>query len=169
MFFIKLCCLFMHEDEIWYLIRLEESKGTGEGTWEPSGEPICIFSNNSIRGWRTTLEFFEGQAPHSRKKTEWIMQEFNITPNELRKNIHESEEQENSMLCRVFRNREDLTDQDKKLTNGDVDSSYKESLCLIPLGSDSRFEKGSTSNHKVMDLALTSFSWSRRAPLSCSS
>lgn len=158
----------MREDGFWYLIHSEESKGTEDGIWKPKGEACCVFKDKSITGWRTTLEFFEAQAPHSQKKTDWIMHEFKITPNDLGKNIHVSKVQEDSMLCKVFLSSADLTDQDRLLANHGVDSSCEKRLQSNPLGlvnTESRFEKGSTSNHQVQDSSfLTSFCWSRVTP-----
>lgn len=37
-----------------------------------------VFRNSSITGWRATLEFYEGTAPHA-LKTDWVMQQYKIT------------------------------------------------------------------------------------------
>ncbi|KAK4787254.1 hypothetical protein SAY86_011087 [Trapa natans] len=138
-------------DEILYLVRSEETRRTESGIWELKEKACCVFKDKSITGWRTTLVFFEGQTHCSREKTDWIMQEFRITSNDLGKNIHESKVHENIMLCRVFRTGAGLTDQDGLLSNYDVDPSFEKSFQSIPLGllnTESRFEKGSSSNHQ---------------------
>ncbi|OWM80821.1 protein NTM1-like 9 [Punica granatum] len=140
-------------DKMWYFIHSEYNKATEVGVWKPKGEPSRVFSNTSISGWRTTLEFFEGQTPHSPKKTNWIMQEFKVTPNKIEHSFDGSRVHEPSMLCKVFHSAEDLCDPELEPRIGGNDSLYEKSLNPIPLllSTDSRFEKGSTSNHEEND------------------
>jgi len=70
-----------YAEDIWYLLRVKENDDTGLGFWKVKGEACKLFSNSAITGWRTTLEFFEGQVPHERK-TDWLMQEYWITQKE---------------------------------------------------------------------------------------
>lgn len=81
----------------WYLIRSNESKDTNLGYWRTKEEACKIFSNSILTGWRATLEFYEGQAPHERK-TNWVMQEYWITEKKVSEN---SRKKDASLLCRV--------------------------------------------------------------------
>lgn len=69
-------------DGVWYLLCSKENTSAQHGQWRAKGETCEIFSNSYIIGWRTTLEFFEGQVPNERK-TDWVMQEFRITQKRL--------------------------------------------------------------------------------------
>lgn len=69
-------------DGVWYLVCSKENTSAQHGQWRAKGETCEIFSNSYIIGWRTTLEFFEGQVPNERK-TDWVMQEFRITQKRL--------------------------------------------------------------------------------------
>lgn len=52
------------------------------GCWKTKEDTCEVFSNDDIIGWRTTLEFFKGQAPHEHK-TDWVMQVFSATQKRL--------------------------------------------------------------------------------------
>ncbi|KAM6544235.1 hypothetical protein CsatB_008682 [Cannabis sativa] len=84
-------------DGIWFYIMSKVEKDASFGYWRPKGEACQIFSNSSITGWRNTLDFFEGQAPHGHK-TNWVMQKYWITWNILPKDNNEKE----SLLCNIF-------------------------------------------------------------------
>ncbi|KAK3003092.1 hypothetical protein RJ639_018593 [Escallonia herrerae] len=56
----------------------EGKKDSENGFWKVKGKACEIFTNSTITGWRTTLEFYEGQAPHGRR-TDWLIQEYGIT------------------------------------------------------------------------------------------
>lgn len=66
-------------------MRSEQEKVSEYGSWNARGEACEIFRNSAITGWRTTLEFYEGQAPH-RQRTNWVMQEYRINHKGLRGN-----------------------------------------------------------------------------------
>lgn len=76
---------FLYAGSFWYLIRSNESKDTNLGYWRTKVEACEIFSNSILTGWRATLEFYEGQAPHERK-TNWVMQEYWITQKKVSEN-----------------------------------------------------------------------------------
>ncbi|KAI8014684.1 NAC domain-containing protein 78 [Camellia lanceoleosa] len=84
--------------DIWCFIRSEQKKASEHGFWKARGEACEIFANSNIIGWRTTLEFYEGRAPHERR-TNWLMQEYSITQKQLHSN---SNPKESGLLCRVF-------------------------------------------------------------------
>lgn len=67
---------------MWFLVHSNEKKGLTDGFWKAKGEPCQVYSNNGINGWRTTLEYFEGLAPDG-QLTNWLMQEYKISPTEL--------------------------------------------------------------------------------------
>ncbi|KAG2663895.1 hypothetical protein I3843_16G055600 [Carya illinoinensis] len=68
------------------------------GFWKTKEHACEIFSNSIITGLRTTLEFYEGQAPHG-CKTDWLMHKYRILQREP---CEGSEAKEASFLCRVF-------------------------------------------------------------------
>ncbi|KAG8389972.1 hypothetical protein BUALT_Bualt01G0035000 [Buddleja alternifolia] len=84
---------------IWYLLNLNEKKESKNGFWKAKGEACKIYSNSMISGWRTTLEYFEGEAPHG-QRTNWHMQEYMITQTELLGD--KDKPKESRLLCRVF-------------------------------------------------------------------
>ncbi|KAL1564449.1 NAC domain-containing protein 41-like isoform X2 [Salvia divinorum] len=83
---------------MWYLVHSNMEKGLTNGFWKAKGEPCKVYSNNGINGWRTTLEYFEGLAPDG-QLTNWLMQEYKITPNEL---SDKCSPKASRLLCRVF-------------------------------------------------------------------
>ncbi|XP_057975519.1 NAC domain-containing protein 83-like [Malania oleifera] len=85
-------------NDIWYFICSEEKKDRESGFWKVKGEACQVFTNSAIIGWRTTLEFYEGQAPHG-SKTNWLMQEYRITHKGPCENCRIKE---SGSLCRVF-------------------------------------------------------------------
>ncbi|KAF2324508.1 hypothetical protein GH714_014917 [Hevea brasiliensis] len=93
---------------IWYLIRSKEKGAMEVGSWKVKGEACKLFWNSSITGWRTTLEYFEGQVPHERK-TDWVMQEYWIMGP-----VENSKVKEASSLCRVFLSGEQGPDHKKQ-------------------------------------------------------
>ncbi|KAL6995649.1 hypothetical protein U1Q18_005784 [Sarracenia purpurea var. burkii] len=85
-------------DDIWYFLHSERNKYSEHGHWKARGVACEIFIDSVITGWRTTLDFYEGLAPHGRR-TNWVMQEYRITHKGLSSNINPKE---SSLLCRVF-------------------------------------------------------------------
>ena len=63
--------------DLWYLWS-GVKKDAEFGFWQETEAPCETFSNSTIIGSRTTLQFYEGRASHSRK-TGWMMQEYTIT------------------------------------------------------------------------------------------
>lgn len=83
---------------IWYLVDANEKKDSVYGFWKDKGEACKIYSNSSIFGWRVSLEYFEGQAPHG-QRTDWLMHEHKITQKEL---CYKDKPNESRSLCKVF-------------------------------------------------------------------
>nr|XP_043637786.1 NAC domain-containing protein 41-like [Erigeron canadensis] len=80
--------------DLWYCCSGEKADAEC-GFWQETGEACEIFSNSSIRGFRTTLQFYEGRVPHGRK-TDWMMQEYRITEK------CNKQSKDSRVLCRVF-------------------------------------------------------------------
>lgn len=78
----------------WYFCSVVK-KDSEFGFWLETGEPMEIFSNSAISGFRTTLKFYEGKIPRGRK-TDWVMQEYRITE-KLKIDV-----KDHRALCRVF-------------------------------------------------------------------
>lgn len=79
--------IWVYADGIWYFIHSNERKESAFGFWKTKGETHEIYLDSELNGWRTTLEFFEGEAPNGRR-TGWLMQEYRITQKGL---WHETE------------------------------------------------------------------------------
>lgn len=67
---------------IWFLIKSNTAKESDFGFWEANEEACKIYSSSTFSGWRTTLRYFEGEKPRG-KRTNWFMQEYSITQEEL--------------------------------------------------------------------------------------
>lgn len=76
-------------DGIGYFSMSEVKRDTELGSWKAKGDPHQILSNFDITGWKTTLEFYKGQA-HEERRTNWVMHEYRITQNELSNNSDEN-------------------------------------------------------------------------------
>ncbi|GER30013.1 NAC domain class transcription factor [Striga asiatica] len=85
---------------IWYLVPIDVKKEYVHGFWKANAEDSRIYSNSTITGWRTTLHYFEGQAPDE-QRTDWRMHEYWITRKEL---YDKDKPKESRLLCRVFCN-----------------------------------------------------------------
>ncbi|XP_076916451.1 NAC domain-containing protein 22-like [Bidens hawaiensis] len=65
------------------------------GFWQETEAPHEMFSNSRIIGSMTTLQFYEGRAPHS-QKTDWLMQQYRTTEKQ------DGNTKDLRALCRVF-------------------------------------------------------------------
>lgn len=92
---------------IWYVVHSEDPKQTELGSWKAKGDPCQLWSESSVVGWRTTLEFYEGRSPDE-NRTDWVMQEYSIS--------HKGSDKEKACtsLCRVF-----LSDSEVETQNMD--------------------------------------------------
>ncbi|XP_073125463.1 uncharacterized protein [Henckelia pumila] len=84
---------------IWYLVQSNEKKESVFGSWKLKGQACEIYSNSVINGWRSTLEYYEGESSHA-QRTDWVMQEYSITQKELLSD--KNNPREFTSLCRVF-------------------------------------------------------------------
>lgn len=117
-------------DGLVYFLRSEVKKDTKLGSWKAKGEQCEIFTNSVITGWRTTLEFHEGQAPND-QKTDWVMQEYRITQKGLCNNRNTKDS--GSRLYRLLNSEECIPDHVVHPKNGGS------------LPTDSTTRQGSTS------------------------
>ncbi|PON36470.1 NAC domain containing protein [Parasponia andersonii] len=131
-------------DGIWFYIGSEVNKNANFGYWRTTGEASQIFSNSSITVWRSTLEFYEVQAPHGHK-TGWMMQEYWITRKILSKN---NNAKETSLLCNVFFVGEEKPNHEKpqKMTQADMAIQSTESVVQK---SENYTGQGSTSKPQM--------------------
>ncbi|KAL8466607.1 hypothetical protein ACS0TY_035600 [Phlomoides rotata] len=83
---------------IWYLVDSNEKKESAHGFWKARGEACMVYSDDTISGWRTTLEYFEGTAPDG-QITDWLMEEYGITKMKF---SAKDMPKESRLLCRVF-------------------------------------------------------------------
>ncbi|KAK3001582.1 hypothetical protein RJ639_021685, partial [Escallonia herrerae] len=117
----------MYAEGIWYLIRSEGKKDSENGFWKVKGKACEIFTNSTITGWRTTLEFYEGQAPHGRR-TDWLIQEDEITYKGLGNN---SKPKDSKSLCRIFHSDQQGSDHELPSQYGEPDTARKNQANLI--------------------------------------
>ncbi|KAL2498350.1 NAC domain-containing protein [Abeliophyllum distichum] len=134
-------------DKIWYLIRSDENKETDFGFWKDKGETHEIYLNSELSGWRTTLEFFEGQAPNG-TQTGWLMQEYRITQKGL---CHRIEPKDSKSLCRIFlssthRPKNEIQPKDNKT---DVSSKCIGSVASVIPNTNNTSAQDSCSKSKV--------------------
>ncbi|XP_039044039.1 NAC domain-containing protein 53-like isoform X1 [Hibiscus syriacus] len=85
-------------DDFWFLSSSKDNTDIKHGLWKTREEALDVFSNSDIIGWRTTLEYYNGQVPYERK-TNWVMQVFSTTQKGL---CDENAKKESICLCRVF-------------------------------------------------------------------
>lgn len=64
--------------DVWFFVCPDIQKETEIGFWKSNGDRCQIYSDSKLTGWRTTLEFYEGQS-NDEHKTEWVMQKYWIT------------------------------------------------------------------------------------------
>lgn len=83
---------------MWYLICSGGKKDSVYGVWRVWEEPHEIYSDSTITGWRTTLEYFEFQTLQE-QRTDWIMREYSITKNEP---CEKEQKKGSRVLCRIF-------------------------------------------------------------------
>ncbi|CAN1835873.1 NAC domain-containing protein 78 [Linum perenne] len=96
--------------DIWYFIsKSVENKDTGKGFWKMKGESLKLFTDSMITGWRSTLEYYEGEEPKG-LKTDWLMQQYWVSEKDIGES---SKAKESSSLCRVFLDR-DHVDQKRE-------------------------------------------------------
>ncbi|XVE55996.1 hypothetical protein DITRI_Ditri03aG0202100 [Diplodiscus trichospermus] len=128
-------------DGVWFLINSKENIDMEHGFWKTKEEAREVFSNFDIIGWRTTLEYYEGQVPHE-NKTDWVMQVFSITRKRL---CSDNEKKETSSLCRVF-----LVSSHERQQNVPSAGSKNETWSQPPiLDANSCRRIGSSSNPEV--------------------
>ncbi|KAA8537666.1 hypothetical protein F0562_027344 [Nyssa sinensis] len=135
-------------DGVWYFICSEQKKDTEIGSWKAKGEACEIFANAAITGWRTTLEFYEGQAPNG-QKTDWIMQEYMISDKGLCEN---SKPKESGLLLRVFLSGERSPNHKKHHKQGGIDNAGRNhfhSLASVVPIADNTSGQRSTSESQV--------------------
>ncbi|KAK3043161.1 hypothetical protein RJ639_000050 [Escallonia herrerae] len=106
---------------IWYLIRSEGKKDSENGFWKVKGKACEIFTNSTITGWRTTFEFYEGQAPHG-PRIDWLIQEYGITYKGVGNN---SKPKDSKSLCRIFHSDQQGSDHELPSQYGEADTARK--------------------------------------------
>ncbi|KAJ6675703.1 putative proteinC DOMAIN-CONTAINING PROTEIN 82-RELATED [Salix viminalis] len=132
-------------EDVWYLLGAKENDDTGVGFWKVKGEACKLFSNSTITGWRTTLDFFEGQVPHEHK-TDWVMQKYWITK---KAQSGKSKAKEASSLCRVFYGGEQALDHENQLIASLHSDTHIDLTLSIGPGTPADTSHGSSSNPEV--------------------
>ncbi|KAA8528620.1 hypothetical protein F0562_035975 [Nyssa sinensis] len=135
-------------DDFWYFIHSEEKKDSELGSWKTKGEACEIFVDSDIIGWRTTLEFYEGRAPHG-QKTDWVMQEYRITCKRLCEN---KQQKESGSLCRVFLSGVQSSNHEthhKQVGAGSAGGNHLHSMPSVVPNADNTSGQGSLSEFQV--------------------
>ncbi|XP_059638203.1 NAC domain-containing protein 96-like isoform X2 [Cornus florida] len=135
-------------DGIWFYRCSEGKKDMEDGFWKARGEACEIFTNANISGWRTTLEFYEGQAG---RKTDWVMQEYKITRKSPCKS---SKPKESGSICRVFSSAGQSPKHEAHLEQGVTDTAGASHLQSVPAAvpqADNTSGKGSVSESQNWD------------------
>ncbi|KAF3446278.1 hypothetical protein FNV43_RR11457 [Rhamnella rubrinervis] len=132
-------------DNIWFFIHSKEKKDTHFGCWRTKGEACNLFSNSSITGWRSTLEFYEGQAPYEHK-TGWVMQEYWITQNRL---SEDNKAKEASSLCKVFLVGKQTKNHEKHQEAASGDMASHSTISLVQ-NAENDIGQSSSSRHQVI-------------------
>lgn len=101
--------------DLWYFCSCIK-KDAKYGFWLETGDACEMVSNSNILGSRTTLRYYEGQAPHGRK-TDWVMQEYRITE-KFKDNL-----KDHRALCRVFLADDNTPFSGHNIANIDVKTS----------------------------------------------
>ncbi|KAK6938786.1 NAC domain [Dillenia turbinata] len=139
-------------DDIWYFTHTVVDKNAERGFWKVRGDACRIFINSSIIGWRTTLDFYLGQVPHEHK-TDWVMQEYSITPKDQCENIKLKDPR---VLCRVFQSNGEILHHEKASSPTGIDVSVEinsNSMPVVGANSCSRAGLSSASESKVKENA----------------
>ncbi|KAK6935538.1 NAC domain, partial [Dillenia turbinata] len=132
---------------IWYLTHSVVDKNAEMGFWKVRGDACRIFTNSSILGWRTTLDFYMGQVPREHK-TGWMMREYSITLKEQCENVKLKDRR---VLCRVFRSDGKILRHEKASNPTDVNVSveiYSNSMPLVRANAHSKAGLSSESESK---------------------
>ncbi|XP_010254952.1 PREDICTED: NAC domain-containing protein 83-like [Nelumbo nucifera] len=98
-------------------------KATGEdpkttGYWQATGEDHMVLKNSPNTGWKTTLEFYTGEAPNG-IKTNWMMHEYRMNQKEG------SSGQGFNSLCRVFLNHSHNPKHELQRNHAGMDNSSR--------------------------------------------
>ncbi|KAK6245368.1 hypothetical protein SCA6_008458 [Theobroma cacao] len=126
----------------WFLISSNENIDVEHGFWETKEEAREVFSNSDIIGWKTTLEYYEGQVPYGRK-TEYVMQVFSITQKIL---SDDNEKKEKSSMCRLSL----FHEMQKTVCSAGVETETRNHLTQPPvLDANSSTRRVSSSNPEV--------------------
>ncbi|XP_038884714.1 NAC domain-containing protein 83-like isoform X2 [Benincasa hispida] len=147
-------CLFKPENlPVWYHDACNGNADTSFGPWKPKGGDCKLYSDSSFTGWRTTYEYYEGQAPHE-CKTAWVMQKYWMSQTDLNEN---SKQKETSSLCKVFLGDAQFQNHEKiqKIELSIILNSKPNNLnhqLVVPDGSTSNdMANGSTSKSEMSE------------------
>lgn len=135
-------------DEVWYYVPRNGNGDISFGPWKPKGGACKLYSDSFSTGWRTTYEYYEGQAPHDRK-TAWVMQKYWMSQTDPCEN---SKQKETSSLCKVFLGDEQFQNHEKivKIINSEPNNLNHQ--LVVPDGSTSNnMANGSTSKSEMSE------------------
>ncbi|KGN62576.1 hypothetical protein Csa_022563 [Cucumis sativus] len=88
----------MLPDGVWFYVVSHGNADSSFSPWKLKSGAWKLFSDSSFTGWRTTYEYYEGQAPYE-CKTAWIMQKYWMSQTDLSEN---SKQKETISLCKIF-------------------------------------------------------------------
>ncbi|KAJ0604286.1 putative transcription factor NAM family [Helianthus annuus] len=149
--------------DLWYLWS-GVKKDAEFGFWQETEAPCETFSNSTIIGSRTTLQFYEGRASHSRK-TGWMMQEYTITEkcdNDTKGMTPDSVLKQSSEMDSIFTG--DYIELNDLIDPGSRSSSSANSSCLT-MTSDEYFDSMALLQEIENDIKDSSVNFNLSAPL----
>ncbi|KAL5552541.1 hypothetical protein UlMin_039942 [Ulmus minor] len=96
------------------------NRATGSGYWKATGIDKQIVSSrgNQVVGMKKTLVFYRGKPPHG-TRTDWIMHEYRLVPQEKTYTQNSEVPMENWVLCRIFlKKRGNKNEEEQQVGNG---------------------------------------------------
>ncbi|XP_023913941.1 uncharacterized protein LOC112025493 isoform X1 [Quercus suber] len=147
-------------DRTWFLGHSEVKTFNDYGIWKVKGTASNVFSDSTTTGLRTTLEFYDSQAPHKRI-TNRVMQEYCI----LQEGHSEgSNVKETSTLCIIFSDGEQNQNHVKQSELGSTDTASENHIhptrSIVPntnnsIGQSSSSQPQASEDDDIVMLGLT--------------
>ncbi|KAL0557974.1 hypothetical protein IC582_006536 [Cucumis melo] len=143
----------MLPDGVWFYAEFHGNADSSFSPWKPKGGAFKLYSDSSFSGWRTTYEYYEGQAPQE-CKTAWVMQEYWMSQTDLSAN---SKQKETSSLCKIFLGDEQFQNHEKTLkielsiTLNSEPNNLNHQLVVSDGSTSNNMANGSTSKSEMSE------------------
>ncbi|KAL0017233.1 hypothetical protein SO802_004302 [Lithocarpus litseifolius] len=131
-------------DRTWFLSHSEVDTFNDYGSWKVKGAASNVFSDSTATGLRTTLEFYDSQAPNERI-TNRVMQVYSILQ---RGHSEGSNVKETSTLCIIFSDGEQNQNHVKQSELGSTDTASENHIhpirSIVPNNNNSTGQSSSS-------------------------